>query len=436
MGPVVDDGVVDEREGIEGPGGLRLHGWLDPPVIGVALVMAAAGFAQFSPAAALADVAEHFGELRDGDTVAEQAGLPGTVLGAGLAAIRLSALAALPLAALADRLGRRRTMLTWATLGLLTVVVAAGSPGYWWFVALFALARPLLTATDTVGEVTAAEYTSAADRAKAIALMSAAYGVGAGAVAVLRAALGSGLGFRGVFALSALPLVLVWIAGRRITEPARFGAGPALGVSRLPMLDALRPGRRTRLGALAGLAFATGLVTGPANTFLFVYAENVLDVSTVVTGALVVAAAPAGLAGLVLGRYLSDRFGRRPAAAGALVALCAAGVVTYAGSVGALVAGYLCGILVGAAYATPGIALAAELFPTSARASVAGWLVVAGVLGASTGLLVAGAIADRTDSFGAALAWVCVPAALTALLVLLVPETRGLELEESAPEPP
>ena len=166
MGPVVDDGVVDEREGIEGPGGLRLHGWLDPPVIGVALVMAAAGFAQFSPAAALADVAEHFGELRDGDTVAEQAGLPGTVLGAGLAAIRLSALAALPLAALADRLGRRRTMLTWATLGLLTVVVAAGSPGYWWFVALFALARPLLTATDTVGEVTAAEYTSAADRAK------------------------------------------------------------------------------------------------------------------------------------------------------------------------------------------------------------------------------------------------------------------------------
>jgi hypothetical protein len=56
----------------------------------VALVMAAAGFAQFSPAAALADVAEHFGELRDGETLAEQAGLPGTVLGAGLAAIRLS----------------------------------------------------------------------------------------------------------------------------------------------------------------------------------------------------------------------------------------------------------------------------------------------------------------------------------------------------------
>lgn len=156
---------MDQRSGASASGpGLRLHHWLDPPVLGVALVMAAAGFAQFSPAAALADVAEHFGELRDGETLAEQAGLPGTVLGAGLAAIRLSALTALPLAALADRFGRRPTMLTFATVGLGAVVVAAVSPGDWWFVALFALARSLLTATDTIGEVTAAEHTAAADR--------------------------------------------------------------------------------------------------------------------------------------------------------------------------------------------------------------------------------------------------------------------------------
>ncbi|HET6952719.1 MAG TPA: MFS transporter, partial [Acidimicrobiales bacterium] len=428
----VDD-RMDERTAAPAPGArLGLHGWLDPPVLGIALVMAAAGFAQFSPAAALADVAEHFGRLRDGDTVAEQAGLPGTVLGTGLAAIRLSALAALPLAGLADRWGRRRSMLTWATLGLLAVVTAAASPGYWWFVALFALARPLLTATDTVGEVMAAEHTSVHDRARAIALMSAAYGLGAGAVAVLRAVLGSGLGFRAVFALSLLPLGLVAVAARRVTEPARFGAATA--VRPAPVLGAVQSGRRGRLAALAGLAFASGLVTGPANTLLFVYAENVLDVSTAVTGALVVAAAPAGLAGLVAGRYLSDRVGRRPTAAVALVALCGAGVVTYLGPVPALVAGYLIGVLVGAAYATPAIALAAELFPTSARASVAGWLVVAGVLGASSGLLLAGAVADATGSFGAAMAWVCIPAALAAVLLAAVPETRGRELEETAPE--
>lgn len=414
--------------------GLRLYRWLDPPLVGVAVVMAAAGFAQFSPTAALADVAEHFGALRDGDTIAEQAGLPGTVLGAGLAVIRLAALAALPLAGLADRFGRRRTLLGWATLGLLAVIAAAGSPGYWWFVAGFALARPLLTASNTIGGVIAAEHTPASDRAKAIAFMSAAYGFGAGAVAVLRALLGSASSFRTVFGLSALPLALVWLASRRITEPARFRAGISADVRPIPVFGAIQRGRRGRLALLAGLAFSSGLVTGPVNTFFFVYAENVLGVTSAVTGGLVVAAGPIGLAGLVLGRYMSDRIGRRPTAATALVALAGAGVLTYSGSVAALGPGYLAGILVGSVYATPAIALGNELFPTSARASVVGWLVVAGVLGASAGLLLAGVVADASDSFAVAIALVCVPAALCSVLVVLVPETRGLELEESAPD--
>jgi MFS family permease len=431
-----DDGDHPEGhpDGHPDDDGLALHRWVDPPLIGVALVMAAAGFAQYSPTAALADVAEHFGELRDGDTIAEQAGLPGTVLGTGLGVIRLAALVALPLAGLADRYGRRRTLLTWVTLGLVAAIAAAGSPGYWWFVALFALARPLLTATDTIGAVLAAEHTGTRDRAKAIALMSAAYGFGAGAVAVLRALLGGALGFRGVFALSAVPLALVWVAHRRVTEPARYQKGAAADVKPVPVLGAVQAGRRGRLAVLGALGFASGLVTGPVNTFLFVYAENVLDVSRAVTGALVVAAAPVGLAGLVLGSYLSDRIGRRPTGAAALVALCGAGVLTYSGAVSALVVGYLLGILFGATYATPAIALANELFPTSSRASVAGWLVVTGVLGATCGLFLAGAAADAGDSFATAMTFVCVPAALASVLVVLVPETRGQELEQSAPE--
>ncbi|MFP3899434.1 MAG: MFS transporter [Acidimicrobiia bacterium] len=439
--PFGDDGRVNGTTGDHDATGastgvLGLHGWLGRPVIGVAIVMAAAGFAQFSPTAALADVAEHFGELRNGgETIAEQAGLPGTVLGAGLATIRLAAVFALPLAALADRFGRRRSLLTWASLGLVVVIAAAGSPGYWWFVAAFALARPLLTATDTIAEVMAAEHTGLADRAKAIALMSAAYGVGAGSVAVLRGAVGESLGFRWVFGLAVLPLLAVWLAARMVTEPSRYHARPVAVAGRRPVLGSVRRGLRGRLGLLAGLTFASALITGPANTFLFVYAENVLDASTALTGTLVVAAAPAGLLGLVVGRYLSDHAGRRPTAAVGLVALAGAGVLTYSGTVPALAAGYLLGIFVGSAYATPTIALATELFPTSTRASVAGWLVLAGVLGATLGLFVAGAVADATDSFGSALALVCVPAGLTAVLLAFLPETRGLELEESAPEP-
>jgi MFS family permease len=406
-------------------------------VVGVALVMVAAGFAQFSPAAALADVAEHFGDLRDGgDTVAEQAGLPGTVLGAGLAAIRLSALAALPLAAIADRTGRRRALLSWVCLGLLVTAVAAASPGYWWFVLAFAVARPLLTATDTIGEVMAAEHTATSDRAKALALVSAAYGVGAGMVAVLRGLAGDRLEFRWVFALAGLLLVLVTLASRHVTEPDRFRrpepANAAVPV--VPMFRAVRRPHRRRLAVIGGITFAAGFISGPSTTFLFVYAENVRDVSSAVTGGLVVAAGATGLAGLLLGRLLSDRLGRRPTGAFALALLAAAAILTYSGTTPALIVGYPLGVFVGTVFGTPALALSTELFPTPVRAAVAGWLVVFGVVGATSGLLLAGAIADASDSFATAMAVVCIPAGLMAFLFALVPETRGVEMERSALE--
>ena len=73
-----------------------------------------------------------------------------TVIGVGLAIIRLAALGSLPLAALADRVGRRRVMLGCTALGLAATALAALSPGYWWFVALFALGRPLLAGTNAI----------------------------------------------------------------------------------------------------------------------------------------------------------------------------------------------------------------------------------------------------------------------------------------------
>ena len=45
-----------------------------------------------------------------------------------------------------------------------------------------------------------------------------------------------------------------------------------------------------------------------------------------------------------------------------------------------------------------------------------------------------GMIADELDSFAGAMEAVCVPGALSAALFALLPETRGLDLERSAPE--
>ena len=122
----------------------RLHRWTDRTVIGVAIASFCAGFGQFGVVAALGSVARTFGHVVHGATLADQAGLSGTKLGIGLAIIRLASLGALAATGLADRTGRRRALISSVAAGLALTVLAAASPGYWWFVVIFACGRPLL----------------------------------------------------------------------------------------------------------------------------------------------------------------------------------------------------------------------------------------------------------------------------------------------------
>jgi MFS family permease len=418
---------------------IRLHGWRDPAILAVAAAAVASGFAQFGATTALGDVAREFGQTGDGASVVARVGLSGTTLGIGLAVVRLASLASLPLAAMADRHGRRRMLLGCVAGGLTMTALAALSPGYWWFVALFALGRPLLSATNAIAGVVAAEETETRDRAKAIGLVTAGYGIGAGLTALARGVAGDGLGFRGLFALALVPLAATPLLARKLEEPDRYERLRAAGdrqvaAVRPAVLGRVRSELRPRLWLLAVLAFAIAFVTGPANTFLFVYAENALGMSRSATATMVLAAAPVGLVGLLLGRLAADRLGRRVTAAGTQAVVALAGMLTYSGSRAGVTAGYLLAVLVASAYAPSFGALSAELFPTSVRATVAGWLVAAGVLGAVSGLVAFGLLADALASFAVAAALVCAPVVLTSLLFIRLPETRGLELEQSAPE--
>jgi MFS family permease len=412
---------------------LDLHTWRDRAVLGVVLAAFAAGFGQFGVVAALGDVAREFGRITHGASLADQAGLSGTVLGAGLAVIRLSSLLALALTGMADRVGRRTMLLGTVTVGLVITVASAVSPGYWWFVVVFALGRPFLSATNALAQVIAAEQTSALDRAKAVAFVAAGYGVGAGLTAVVHSLASSSLGFRWIVALAAVPLLVVPVIARWVTEPDRFTAAEEAPDRPMPVLGAVAPRFRRRLAVVVTVAFAISLITGPANTFVFLYAQNVRHLSGVETAAMVVGAGVAGLGGLLLGRWLADRYGRRPTGALGMVGIAGFATLTYSGGTWALVLGYVLGILSGSVFAPAAGALVNELFPTSVRASVSGWWLVAGVLGASGGLVGFGAVADAGERFGQAAMVTFLPAALAAALFWCVPETRGREPEDMWP---
>ena len=420
--------------GVPGPAGLHLHRWNDKAVVGVAIAAFASGFGQFGVVAALGDVARGFGQVSHGTSIADQAGLSGTDLGIGLAIMRLASLGALPITGLADDFGRRRMLLITVGAGLAVTVLAAASPSYWWFVAIFACGRPLLSASNGLAQVIAAEQTASAERAKAVALIAAGYGTGAGVIAIVHSLASHAIGFRGVFILALIPLALLPLVARWVQEPERFTVSAAETGHPIPVLDAVARPFRRRLLIVVILAFAISVITGPANSFGFLFAQNILHLRGIVTAGMVVGSGIAGLAGLLTGRWLADRVGRRLTGALAMVAVALLATLTYSGSAPALVFGYISAVFAASVFAPAAGALVNELFPTSVRASVVGWSTASGVLGAVAGLVIFGAVANAEHEFGVAGVVTFLPAALVMGLFWLLPETRGREPEDLWPE--
>jgi MFS family permease len=189
-----------------------------------------------------------------------------------------------------------------------------------------------------------------------------------------------------------------------------------------------RPYRR-RLVVVTTVAFSLAVITGPATSFVYLYAQNVERFPGVALSGMVVAAGVLGLGGLLLGRALADRVGRRPTAAGSIACIGASSILCYSGSAAALVLGYLAGITAAGAFAPAGGALANELFPTSVRSSVAGWNVAGSVLGALVGLLVFGTLADVDNRFATAALVTFLPAVALSAVIFTLPETLGHEPE-------
>ncbi len=386
-----------------------------------------AGFAQFGAVASLADVAKHFGHVTHSTSLASQVGLSGSVLGLGLAALRLASLGALPLASLADRWGRTRLVRQTLWLGLAVSAAAALSPNYWIFVACFALGRPLLSTASALLQVMTVELSSSARRVGRLAFVAAGAGTGAGLSAILHGAIRSSGSFRWLFALAILPVVAVGALLRVVPEPPTRDTTLLARVGRVPREH------RGPLWRVSAVIAVLGMIGGPANGFVFVYGESILHIAPSRVALMVSAAALTGLAGLLLSRWLAQRWGRRATVSVGLVASGLTATLAYGGGRVDFVLGYLLGVAA-AGLVTPVItALGTEIFPHHVRATAAGWLVVAGVLGAMAGLGLFGWVGDVVHSSGsAALRWPAlitfVPMLWTAWLVRALPESAGVEL--------
>jgi MFS family permease len=381
-----------------------------------------AGFAQFGAIDSLNDVAKHFGHLSSTGSLQSVVGLSSSMLGLGLATLRVASLLALPLASLADRWGRTRVLQRTVVFGLLATAAAALSPSYWFFVLCFAFARPLLSAASTVVQVITVELSSTERRITRLVIMAAGAGGGAGISAILHGLIRGPNSFRWLFSLALVPVLVIVPLLRIIPEPAQRSSDAPM--ARLGAVPRVLWGR---LAIVATVGFAVGMITGPANGFTFVYGEGILKMSPREVATVVTLSAVTGLAGLLLSHRLSKSVGRRWTVALGVVATALTSAFAYSGGRTAFIVGYMVGIGAGGLLSPALTAISTELFTHNVRATAAGWIVVFGVVGAVSGLVLFGWVGDVVHTSS-------VTALRVPALVTFLPFLPALLLLQRLPE--
>ena len=332
----------------------------------------------------------------------------------------------------ADRIGRARALIfSILTYSVFTALTATSRS-----VAELVLWRALvgigLGGEWSAGSVLVAETWPARHRGKAIGLMQSGWAIGYAAAALLAAAILPAYGWRVLFALGIAPALLtVWIR-RSVPEPEIWSAA-----ARRPLRDAgalLRPPLRRRV--VVSTALATSLLF--AYWGLFTWVPSYLAGSKEAGGAglgivrsswWIVAMQAGAFLGYSSFGFLADRFGRRPTLQ--LFVLGAAVLVPVYGmgarsATALLLLGPLVGFF-GHGYFSVFGAMLAELFPSTIRGTAQGICYNAGRAVSALAPFTIGALADAYG-LGIALAFTSAFFLAGAVLVLLLPETRGEEL--------
>lgn len=351
--------------------------------------------------------------------------------GVGGTVVRLGIVLAIPLAVVADRVGRRRVIVVAAWAAPLVASLGAIAPSFPLLVATQAVGRPIGLALDLLIAVVATEEMPRNSRAYAVSLLALANGLGAGvAVIALPVADVSDGSWRLIYLLALLWLPVARDLARRLPETRRF----EIHRDEIEMHHA-PPLRRSRLAVQCSVAFFANLIVAPASFFQNAYLKDERGYSGLLVASFTLASGALGAVGLVLGGRWADRRGRKILAvtcvplAGALLAVSfgVSGAVMWAAAMsGALLA----------AIAYPALAVyRAELFPTGRR-SLAGVLILAAALvGGSIGLLIAGALLDGGASHVATMGSLVVgPVIVAAIVWRTYPETAHRELEDINPE--
>jgi MFS family permease len=345
---------------------------------------------------------------------------------------RAASLLGLVFAIIADRKGRRGPLLVAVALLPIGNLLTAFAPGPVWFTVSQSVTRIAVIAVAGLAIVILAEELTPSLRALGLGIYAlfGAMGNGLGLI-LLPIAENSAGSWRILFALTGIGLLIVPLAARFLKESRAY----VQFAKPVKFRQALRAGLGRHFGPLAAIAFLIAAYSSPAFDFVL---ERMIDDLQWDTGAarfLLIFFSGIGALGLVAGGRLADIIGRKPTTAIAILLGLIGGVSFYLASSGWVLAPAVLAASFGAAMLTPAFAAhRSELFPTRVRATAAGWVTNAAILGSITGFLIGALLVDEVG-LSATITILAIGLVIALFLVATLPETKGIDLVRRKADP-
>lgn len=351
---------------------------------------------------------------------------------------------------LGDRIGRRPLLVGTTFLYAIFTGLTATSQTLTMFVIFQFFARTFLLAEYATAITIVTEEFPAERRGRALGTLTALGALGLPIVAVLHLLVkDTALGWRILYLVGLIPLIAVGFLRLKLKETERWTTAKAEGstMSRHRIRQLLHQADRSIIWKVGALYFFSHFALLGAVTWWPFYAGVHLNYSDGTIALLLGIAYPLGVTGYYLAGRLADRFGRRRTGTVFLFVGMLFGIMVFQVSDPVLMfPALVLAVFFGFGMNPILAAVAAELFPTSLRATAVGFVrsifgTVGGIAGPIfVGVLAGASAAERFPSMpllgnmGSVVGVAAMMNIPAAVMLWKLPETAGAELENLSVE--
>ncbi len=368
-------------------------------------------------------------------------GIEDAVVSDVAAIIRLGSLVAVPVVLAADRVGRRPALIFVMVANVALTAATGASPSMEAFTALQFLARIFHTATGIVAAVYIAEEFPSEHRGWGFGALAILAGVGSGVALVMFGMIEQlPFGWRTLYFLSLAALALFPLLLRGLPETQRFLSAQTQSHlsyvnSHLSPIASVATAYPGRFAAMAIVILVVAISNVAAGLYGPTYLQSEHGYSPARLSTILLLTGVVGAASALYLGSISDRFGRRRLAV-LLLVLSPCAMATFYEASGVFLPFLLVTFaLVGTGADVSLAAMGKELFPTSYRSTVSGFIAMVAAAGGVIGLWAHGRLFDLIgDQWTAVSALALFGLLAPIVLAFTVPETNRRALEEISPE--